>query len=252
MHKVTAWYEAHRGPIALVAAIFLPLGVAALMVPFRATFADAAASLVLVAVVTLVATVGTRLAGYVAALSAALWFDFFLTRPYDQVVITHRTDIEITVSLFLVGVVITELAARSRKHHQRADEESSNVELVYKVAELVAAGRPLEVVAEQVCAALVDLLHLRGCRYDTATPIRVVNEIRRDGRVILGGMEWPVGTWGLPGKEIALAVMAGGQAVGRFVLIPNPGEGISQQRRLVAVALADQVGSLALVQRRSA
>jgi hypothetical protein len=252
MRKVTTWFEANRESVALLGAIFLPLAVAALMVPFRASFADAAAALVLVAVITLVATVGTRLAGYVAALSASFWFDLFLTRPYDQVVITHRTDIEITVSLFLVGVVITELAARSRQHHQRADEESSYVELFYRVAEDVAAGRPTDEVIEQVRTALVELLRLRDCRYDTATPITPLNEIHRDGRVTLGTVEWPVETFGLPGRQIALAVMARGQVVGRFLLVPSPGEGISLQRRLVAVALADQVGALTSWQRHSA
>jgi K+-sensing histidine kinase KdpD len=252
MRKVTTWFEAHRGRVALLAAIFLPLGVAALMVPFRASFADAAAALVLVAVITLVATMGTRLAGYVAALSASFWFDFFLTRPYDQVVITHRTDIEITVSLFVVGVVITELAARSRQQHQRADEESSYVELFYEVAEDVAAGRPAHEVIEHVRVALIELLRLRDCRYDTATPNTPINQIQRDGRVTLGTIEWPVETWGLPGRHIALAVIARGEVVGRFLLVPTPGEGISLQRRLVAVALADQVGALAPSQRRSA
>jgi K+-sensing histidine kinase KdpD len=252
MRKVTTWFEAHRGAVALLAAIFLPLGVAALMVPFRASFADAAAALVLVAVITLVATVGSRPAGYLAALSASFWFDFFLTRPYNQVVITHRTDIEITVSLFIVGVVITELAARSRQHHQRADEESSYVELFYQVAEDIAGGRPPDEIVEHVRAALVELLRLRDCRYDTATPITPINQIQRDGRVTLRTIEWPVETWGLPGREIALPVMARGQVVGRFVLIPTPGEGISLQRRLVAVALADQVGALASPLRRSA
>jgi K+-sensing histidine kinase KdpD len=252
MRKVTTWLEAHRGPVALLAAVFLPLGVAALMVPFRASFSDAAAALVLVAVITLVATVGTRVAGYVAALSASFWFDFFLTRPYDRVVITHRTDIEITVTLLVVGVVITELAARSRRHHQRADEESSYVELFYEVAEDVAAGRPTDEVVEQVRAALVELLRLRACRYDTTTPIKPIHQLKRDGRVTLGTIEWPVDTWGLPGREIALAVMARGEVVGRFVLVPTPGEGVSLQRRLVAVALADQVGALASSQRRSA
>jgi K+-sensing histidine kinase KdpD len=252
MRKVATWFQAHRGPVAVTVAIFLPLGVSALMVPFRASFANAAASLVLVAVITLVATMGTRPAGYVAALSASFWFDFFLTRPYDQVAITHRADIEISVSLFVVGVVITELAARSRQHQQRAEEESSYVELFHQVAEDVAAGRPTHEVIGQVRAALVGLLRLRDCRFDTATPIRPINEIQRDGRVTFGTVEWPVDTWGLPGQEIALAVMARGEVVGRFVLVPTPGEGISLQRRLVAVALADQVGALALSQRLSA
>ena len=80
----------HRGAIAAVAGILMPLGIAGLLVPFRMNFADASASLVLVAVVTVVAIGGTRLAGYLAALSAAIWFDFFLTRPYERLVIDRR------------------------------------------------------------------------------------------------------------------------------------------------------------------
>ena len=75
-----------------------------------------------------------------ASLSAALWFDFFLTRPYEQLVIDHRADIEITVSLLVVGVVITELAARSRAYHQRSRLEASYVGRIYRVSELVAGG----------------------------------------------------------------------------------------------------------------
>ncbi len=87
-----------RRPLWAVAVAFCsPLGVAGLLVPFRATFTDAAAAL-----------------GFIAAVSACLWFDFFLTRTYERLVITGRPDIEIAVSLLVVGVVVTELAARSR------------------------------------------------------------------------------------------------------------------------------------------
>lgn len=127
------WIASHRGPLAFGGGVLLPLGMAALMVPFRDSFADAAAALVLIAVVAVVAIAGTRVAGYVAAASAALWFDFFLTRPYEQLTITHSQDIEITVSLLIVGVIVTELAARSRRHLATAEEESDYVELFYQL-----------------------------------------------------------------------------------------------------------------------
>jgi K+-sensing histidine kinase KdpD len=237
-------FAPHRGLIVAVAGFLLPLGVAALLVPFRVTFADAAASLVLVAVVTLVATVGNRFAGYVAAFSAALWFDFFLTRPYDQLVITRRPDIEITVSLLVVGVIITELAVRSRRHRATALRESSYVDRISKVSELVAIGKPNDEVIEIVQAELIELLRLRQCRLVRGRDSRHTRELDREGRVPLAGFFWPVETWGLPGPEIALPILSRGQVVGRFVLTPTPGEGVSLQRRLVALAIVDQVGSL--------
>jgi Domain of unknown function (DUF4118) len=252
MASVRHRLRAHRGVIALLLAIGLPLGVSALLTPFRATFADSAASLVLAAAVTLVATVGSRATGYVAAVSASLWFDFFLTRPYDRVQITHRPDIEITVSLLLVGIIITELADRIRRHHRRADEEASYVDLLYRISEQVAAGEPFDEVARQVRLALIDLLHLRDCRVERGTGGVASHEIRRDGGVRLGPLEWPVRTWGLPGRELHLPLLDRGSVVGRIVLLPTAGEPVSLQRRLVAVALADQLGNLAAPRRRSA
>jgi len=42
---------------------------------------------------------------------------------------------------------------------------------------------------------------------------------------------------------VALPVVGAGRSLGRFVLIPTPGVGVSKERRLSAVALADQVGA---------
>jgi hypothetical protein len=42
-----------------------------------------------VVVIVAVAAAGNRLAGYLAALSAAAWFEFFLTRPYEQFTINR-------------------------------------------------------------------------------------------------------------------------------------------------------------------
>ena len=111
----------HRNAVANVAALGLPLGVAAALVPFRSSFANTASALVLVAVVVGIAVIGNRTAGFLATVSATLWFDFFLTRPYERLAITHRPDIETAVSLFVVGIVVTELAARNRHHQEVAN-----------------------------------------------------------------------------------------------------------------------------------
>ena len=67
----------------LVAGLVGPFLVALALVPFRTDLSRTNAALILVVVVVAVAALGSRTAGVLAALSAAAWFDFFLTRPYQ-------------------------------------------------------------------------------------------------------------------------------------------------------------------------
>jgi K+-sensing histidine kinase KdpD len=50
------------------------------------------------------------LAAVLAAGSTAVWFDFFLTQPYERFTITRRTDIETIVLLLVIGVAVTKIA----------------------------------------------------------------------------------------------------------------------------------------------
>ena len=245
-------FRNQRDRVATVAALVLPLGIAAILVPFRASFASPASALVLVAVVVGVAALGHRGAGILATISATLWFDFFLTRPYERLAITHRPDVETAVSLFVVGIVVTELAARNRHHSQAATEGSDSVGLIHVVSELAASGAPADEVIERVRIELIELLHLRDCRYESRLPQRRRTRIEPDGHVMLGGGVWGVHRLGLPGPELELPVQARGRTLGRFVLKPTPGYPVSRQRRVVAVALAAQVGAAVLPELRSA
>ena len=60
----------HRNRLALIGGAVVPLLVAAILVPFRGTFASTAAALVMVCVILAAAVSGTRLAGVVASVSA--------------------------------------------------------------------------------------------------------------------------------------------------------------------------------------
>jgi hypothetical protein len=245
-------FRSHRDSVATIAALVLPLGIAAILVPFRSSFATPASALVLVAVVVGVAALGNRGAGLLATVSATLWFDFFLTRPYERLAITHRPDVETAVSLFVVGVVVTELAARNRHHSQAATEGSESVGLIHVISELVALGAPANEVIERVRIELIELLHLRDCRYESRVPERPRVRIEPDGHVLLAGGVWGVHRVGLPGPELELLVQGRGRTLGRFVLKPTPGYPVSKQRRVVAVALAAQVGAALVPELRSA
>lgn len=104
-----------RDRIALAAALLAPLVVALALVPVRAHISSANLALVLVVVVVAVAALGSRAAGVVAALSAAAWFDFFLTRPYQRFVISDSDDVTTTLLLLAVGVAVSQLAAYARR-----------------------------------------------------------------------------------------------------------------------------------------
>ncbi|HUC05112.1 MAG TPA: DUF4118 domain-containing protein [Acidimicrobiales bacterium] len=225
------------------AAVGLPVAVAAVLIPFRASFAATAAALVLIAVVVGLSTSGDRVAGYVATLSSTLSFDFFLTQPYDRLTITHRPDLETAICLFVVGIAVTELSARSRHYRETASEESEHLSLVHSVSELVASGASEEEVAQQVQHHLVELLHLRSCQYTSGPAERPSFRIEDSGDVYLAGTVWAVHSLGLPGQQIELPVKVNGTVAARFVLTPTAGWPVSRERRLVAVALADQVGA---------
>ena len=80
--------------------------------------------MVLVLAVVAVSATGDRIAGVVAALSASVSFDFFLTVPYYSLSIYNRDDVELAVALVIVGVAVTEIAcgaAGSRPLRVRRD-----------------------------------------------------------------------------------------------------------------------------------
>ena len=62
----------YRNRVALMAGAVVPFAVGAVLVPFRVTFTNAAAALVMVGVIVAVAVMGNRIAGIVASASSAI------------------------------------------------------------------------------------------------------------------------------------------------------------------------------------
>jgi hypothetical protein len=67
--------------------------------------------------------------------------------------------------------------------------------------------------------------------------------MEREGAVETREHRYAHGGFELPRGGVELPVMAGGNQVGRFVLTPTPGVGVSRERRVIAVALANQFGA---------
>ncbi|MBV8159694.1 MAG: DUF4118 domain-containing protein [Acidimicrobiia bacterium] len=229
---------------ALGAAIAAPAAVAAALVPLRSAIGSTNVALVLVAVVVAVATLGRRFSAAVAALSAAAWFDFFHTRPHYSFTINAHDDVVTAVVLLVVGLVVGELSVRRRRHHAAAVDGSTDIARIHAIAELAASGEKPDFVIMAVASELRDLLSLRDCRYETFTPCdRPAARIERTGEVSVGQLRWGVESMGLPTKQVELLVEGRGRPLGRFILTPTPGKPVPFDKRLVAIALSDQVGA---------
>jgi K+-sensing histidine kinase KdpD len=233
----------YRNRLSIAAALLVPLVIAAILVPFRGSFDGTAAALVMVVVILAVAVTGQRSAGVVASVSAAAWFDFFLVRPYDRFAISHRSDLETTIAILVVGVLVTELAGRSRRHWQAANSSTAYVAMIHAVAVLEADSAPLSAVIEQTNQSLVELLTLRACRFERTLSDPPLAQIQSNGDVAHVGLRWPVHELGIPGPEAEILAKWRGRVVGRFVVTPSPGAPVSMEQRIVAVAIADVVAA---------
>lgn len=241
-----------RSRAALAAALVAPLVLDAILVPFRGLYSETAGALTTVAVIATIAVIGNRVAGIVASISGALWFDFFLTRPYDRFAISHRPDIETTIAIFVVGLIVTELAGRSRHHWRAAADSTQYVSMIHGIAELAAASAPVNVVIDQACVSLERLLTLRACRFDPLLSDPPLARIGGSGDVVLVGMQWPAQEIGIPGPESEIIAQWRGQTQGRFVLTPTRGAPVSVEQRVVAVALVDIVAAYVRGERSAA
>jgi len=241
--RVQTWLGRDR--LAVAAALAAPLLLTVILVPFRGSFPNTDAALALLLVVVAVAANGYRLAGYLAALSAAVWFDFFLTRPYEELTITRRADIETTVLLLVIGAAVTEIAVWGRRGNAAASRRAGYLEGINAAAQAVAAGGSLSELTDQVSGRIAGLLSLRSCvfQYGKAglgRPARLLP----DGRVVTDQRTLDVAVEGLPtGTDIELLVETGGVFQGRFLMHAKPGAHPSMEQRLVAIAFADQVGA---------
>lgn len=222
--------------------MLVPLAACAILATMRDTVPSADAVLVLVLVIVAIAAFGRRSSGIVAALSSAIWFDFFLTEPYLRFAITGRDDIETAVLLTLVGLAVTEIALWGRRQQARLSRDRGYLDGLVSAASVAAdtaadAETVTSYIARQICA----VLGVDRCRFRSEPP-GAGPRMNRDGSVSRNGHLIDVDRIGLPvDDEIDLVVANGGTVLGHFALtsasrVARP----SLEQRQVAVTLADQ------------
>jgi Domain of unknown function (DUF4118) len=231
-----------RDRVAIAAALAAPLAAALILLPFRVDWSNTNVALLLVVVVVGVAAIGNRVAGGLAAVCAAVWFDFFFTVPYERFTIRSSSDVTTAVLLLLVGLAVSQLAAHARRLQVIAITDAGYLALIRETASLAQSAGSPDAVVDHVKKQLIGVLDLEGCRFERGSLLGHPPRLAADGNVMMGGYRWEFERWGLPAEEIELPVSGTGQYYGRFMLTPKPGSKPSLQARLVAITLADQAG----------
>jgi hypothetical protein len=230
------------GPVWAAVGTLAAITAAGVMSRARATFGQEVVLLVLVVIIVVVAAAGGKVAGIYTAVVASLSFNFWHTKPYLSLRIHSARDVVSTVLLFVVGLVVGELAAsRERVRSARLDDEEMLRGLGTQ-ADLLARGAAIEEVWSVTRQLLVRALDLDDCRYEpfgTRAPGLPRIESRIGPRPTV--MKFLGGGFALPPEGVELAVEHDGDMLGRIVCVPGEQRhGVSLVRRRFALTVAEQ------------
>ncbi len=215
---------------------------------FRESLPAATNVLILVLVVIAAASTGVRAAGLAAAVSAGVWFDFFLTQPYGQLAINDPDEVEAAVLLVVIGAAVTEVALWGHRQQARANRRAGYLDGVLGTAEIVTLrSEAPEALTAHVADQIKQVLAVSRCRF-VLGPVRDprIPLLGHQGDITRLGKAVDVDRDGLPtDDDIALVVTHSGTRVGHFLLtsashVARP----TLEQRRIAVLLADQVGQV--------
>ena len=224
-----------------------------MLVSVRGTIDNTNIALILVVVVVAAAGGGGRLAGAVTAVVATMAFDFFHTKPYLSLNIESADDLETTLLLLVIGLLVGQMALVGWRRRADATAGRHEVERLYRVAEQAAGGGDTQDVLTAVRAELTDLLSLADCTYQPGPPSTELPALSPRGWADVGRVhkstdDGPL----LPQSGFVIPMRSRGRVVGHLVCVPVVGSGVSFERRRVAVALADCLAMVVAVDGASA
>jgi K+-sensing histidine kinase KdpD len=236
-----------------VGAFVASLLIGVLVEPLRETIGLENVVILYLLVVVAAAGIGGRAAGLVAALSAALAYDYFLTTPYHTLVIDTLAQVITVVLLVATGVVVSIGGRVRRRSAARAETHANTIRLLHRVTETAAADGAVERVAAEGLHELLGARRVSVVRRspdgfavtldvgDTHTPIdmEALTHLDREGRIPLGHHRVLNGIMLLPRKGVALDLVARQQPVGYLVIIPAPDVPADRTIRLAVAAMAN-------------
>lgn len=147
-----------------------------------------------------------------------------------------------SVSVGTVACAAAAIEVSRRRWRRVAVARAGELRRIARVAErAVHAEDALDVVlaAQDELTALLDL---RDCRFEAPPFGSTMERLERTGAVSWRQYRMVEGKFALPIAGVELPVVGRGRLLGRLVLHPATDRGVSLEERVVAVAIADQVG----------
>jgi len=228
--------------IGIAIGVFGALALSVLMLPLRGHLHNDNMALALVVPVLIAAVVGGRIAGAIAAVAAGLCFDFFFTQPYLSLRIAGSNDITSFFVLLVVALISAEVGIRARRGSRAARESRSDLDRLCRVIEIAARGADIEDVISSARAELIGLFGLLDCVYETGTAHAPLPRLGIHGAIEGAPLVATHTDFLLPPGGVEIAVAGRGLDFGRLVMFASDSVRAPLQKRVVAVAIADQLG----------
>jgi K+-sensing histidine kinase KdpD len=247
-----------------VGAFVASLLIGLLVEPFRGTIGLENVVILYLLVVVAAAAIGGRAAGIVAALSAALAYDYFLTTPYHTLIIDSLAQV-ITVALLVATGIVVSVGGRVRRRSAAvAQAHADAIRLLHRVTETAAAGGAVDRVAAEglqrlLGARRVGILRRSPAGFavtvdigDRQAPLdlEALTHLDREGRIPPGHHRVLDGTMVLPLEGVALDLVARQRPVGYLVVIPGRDAPADRTTRLAVAAIANELAIAATKQRQ--
>ncbi len=225
----------------LVAAIAVPITLAACLIPVRGQLEHSAGMILVLPVIYCGVRFGA-IPGIVAALSAAMGFDLFHLPPFLTPRIGRLEDIVAGVTLLVVGIVVGATGSHLARVNRRSGKRLRELSILETHADMVTRQHD-EVsdylnVIDGTALNLTELLRLRSCRWEPMTdwdPMLTLGQpTLLDNGQIIGRLEaLPQDRSRLP-NPVELVVASEGRPFGRFLLEPDEARTSIEERRIAA------------------
>jgi K+-sensing histidine kinase KdpD len=226
-----------RTVIAVAVATMLPVAFGAALIPLREELSQSI-SLLMVLPVLVVALLGGRRLGTLAALSAAVTFDLLHTQPYYRPTIDDPDDIVETIVLLAIGITAGYLADSAQTAIVAARVRRKELAAVTDFLEHIGTPIAGEELAHHASASILSLLDARECVWrpdykGTASPV-----LKPDGTLSsLRVGDWDEGGGVLP-STIEIPVGHPPAEFGRFIVQTNRRMSVSLEERRAAATIA--------------
>lgn len=191
---------------------------------------------VALAIVVALAALTGRGAALTTAVTAALTFNFFHTKPYHSLRIHEPHDVAIVALLAILGLVISDITAWRRRREAIAHRHDRAVEAPGTIGALLAETHSVAQVWPAVVNAILDQLSQADCHLEVTQPTNVP-VISRTARRQKDGDD----TFVLPAKGAAISIQSGDTIIGYLVLVPKPHNTSLRIERRTILAFADHL-----------